>query len=203
MDQQFAPIVRPPSSASLATGITTLQVAAGGTTLATIAGTADQIPGPRGIDYEGLRYYLSAFSAGAVVQDSGSTYFALPTSLNTFSGAGTVTTLTNAPHGSIPTSRRISSASGSWRYRQRGAGTTFSPNSLFFSNPGGFNLQGSASADWKDPVAGTTNFIKLDGNQLDPCTGLAVTRNALLIFRYSSIYLLRGSTTANYARASH
>lgn len=81
-----------------------------------------------------------------------------------------------------------------------GGATTHDPIALYFTNPiaaGG----GMVAADWKDPVSGLTNKIVMDGDAADYGVGLAVIRNGMLIFRRGSIYLLRGTTTANYQLA--
>lgn len=197
IDPWNAPIVRPPAAASIAAANSNVLIAQGGTTITTSAQTAAKTPGPRGITFEGLRYYIGYGTSSAPVADAGGTYFAQSTSLCTQSGASTFTELTNAPHGPVDLKgyqARIWLLSG---IDTPGAGTTFNPLTLFFTNPIG-NGGGAASADWKDPVTGLTNKIVMDGDSLDPGVGLATTRNALLIFRYSSIWALRGSTTASY-----
>lgn len=199
VDPWTAPIMRPAASAALATADTryALQdVVGSGHTNAT--GTRDSAPGWRGVNFQGKRYYISYDSAGAAVQDPGSTYFMRPLSLCQVDTAGTLTVLTLAPHGASDVrsyQSRIWLAGG---IDTPAAGTTYDPTKIFFTIPGTTNALGSATADWRDPISGATNFIKLDGNYADPLTGLATYRNTMLFFRYGSIYALRGTDTSNY-----
>ena len=109
-----------------------------------------------------------------------------------------INVLSNAPHGAFDL---IGYQSRIWLLAgidTPGAGTVHNPTALFFTNPiapGG----GSAKADWVDPVGGTTNMIVMDGDASDYGVGLALVRNGMIVFRRQSVYLLRGSTTANYA----
>lgn len=120
----------------------------------------------------------------------------------TLAGLPTITPLTNAPHGAFDL---IGYQSRIWLLGgidTPGGGTTHDPLALFFSNPiaaGG----GSATADWTttDPVSSitTTNIIHMNGDTSDYGVGLATVRNALVILRRASVYVLKGSTTTNYA----
>jgi hypothetical protein len=109
----------------------------------------------------------------------------------------TITVLNLAPHGAFDL---IGYQSRIWLLGgidTPGSGTTHSAISLFFTNPiaaGG----GSSSSDWKDPVYGTTNLITMDGDTSDYGVGLGTVRNGLVILRRASVYLLKGTTTANY-----
>jgi len=199
VDPWFAPIVRPTTSGALAAPTADLAVSSGGTTFTNTATAANLIPGPRGITFEGQRYYIGYGTLTAPVQDSASTYFAQSTNLCTMSSAGTPSALTNAPRGFIDIKGYQSRIWGLGGIDDPGAGTTFNPLTLFFTNPIGPGGGNAASfADWKDPVAGTTNKIVMDGDTSDPGVGLATVRNGLLIFRYASVWLLKGTTTANY-----
>jgi hypothetical protein len=109
-----------------------------------------------------------------------------------------VTVLSNAPHGAFDL---IGYQSRIWLLAgidTPAAGTTHDPIALFFTNQivsGG----GTASADWKDPVDLTTNKIVMDGDAADFGVGLSVVRNAMIVFRKASVWLLKGSTTQSYA----
>lgn len=199
VDPWFAPLIKP-ASAALATGITTIWTSTGGVAGSSNVVTANKIPGPRGITFEGQRYYLGYDTASAAVQDAASSYFVKPNSLNVLpsGGAGSITELTLAPHGAIDVKAYQSRLWLAGGVDTPGAAATFSPTTVFFTVPGAFNL-GAASADWRDPVNLTTNQIKLDGNTDDPIIGFAQARNTLLVFRYNSVYAIRGTTTANYA----
>lgn len=197
IDPWNAPIVRPLAGAAIAAPNLTVQIAQGGTTLGTVATTANKVPGPRGINYEGTRYYLGY--GGTPVADAGGTYFAQANSLCTLTSASTLTEFTNAPHGAVDLKgyqERIWLLSG---IDTPGALAPFNPLNLFFTNAPLAAGGGSASADWKDTVTGLTNKIQMDGDYTDPGVGLATVRNALVIFRYSSIWALRGTTTQSYS----
>ena len=48
-------------------------------------------------------------------------------------------------------------------------------------------------------MTGLTNKVQMDGDTQDYGVGLATVRNGLIIFlRRSSVYLLKGTTSANY-----
>ena len=114
----------------------------------------------------------------------------------------TITTLTAAPHGGFDING----------YQQRlwmlggvdtpGGLKVHEPTTLYWTIPvataGAGVPLGSASADWKDPVTGLTNKVQMDADTQDYGVGLATVRNGLIIFRRSSVYLLKGSTSANY-----
>lgn len=78
-----------------------------------------------------------------------------------------------------------------------GPGTNHFGNILFFTNPitagGGVNI-----ADWQDPISGLENAITMDNNTDDFGVALALVRNGMVIFRRSSVWILRGTTTSNF-----
>ena len=197
IDPWNAPIVRPAAASAIATADAGYITAVGGSSFSqTTPATAAYIPGPRGINYLGTRYYIGyVSSAGTPILDDSGSFYAANTNLLTASPSGALTLFTNTPSGALDIKSyqgRIFLLGG---VDNPGGGTTFSPVKLFFTNPnlpaGGGN---SASfADWKDPVQQTTNYITMDGDSTDPGVGLAVTRNALLIFRYRSVYKLTGT----------
>jgi hypothetical protein len=200
VDPWFAPIVRPTTSGALAAPTADLAVALGGTSLTNTATAANLIPGPRGISFEGTRYYIGYGTLTAPVADAGGTFFAQSTNLCTLNAAGTVAAMTNAPRGAIDLKGYQSRIWLLGGIDDPGSGTTFNALALFFTNPIGPGGGNAASfADWKDPVSGLTNKILMDGDTTDPGVGMATVRNGLLIFRQQSIWILRGSTTANYA----
>lgn len=72
-----------------------------------------------------------------------------------------------------------------------------SPTTLYFTNfivAGG----GGTDTDWIDPSTFLTNTITLDQDSSDPITGLSALRTGLVIFRRNSVYVLKGTTTANF-----
>lgn len=73
------------SSAALASGQTTMYYVDPTGAVTSVTGTADQVIGPRWINFDGLLYGLSYDSAGSVVQDVGQSYYMKPTSLLTLS----------------------------------------------------------------------------------------------------------------------
>jgi hypothetical protein len=192
--------VRPATSGALAAPTADVAIALGGTTLTNTARAANLVPGPRGINFEGTRYYISYGTATSPAADAGGTFFGQSTALCTLSSSGVPTALTNAPRGFIDIKGYQSRIWGLGGVDDPGSGTTFNPLTLFFTNPIGPGGGNTASfGDWKDPVANTTNKIVMDGDTTDPGVGLATVRNGLLILRYASVWLLKGSTTANYA----
>lgn len=193
-------MVRPATSAKLAAPTADLAIVVGGVSFTNTATAANLIPGPRGISFEGTRYYIGYGTLTAPVADAGGTFFAQSTNLCTINNAGAVAAMTNAPRGFIDIKGYQSRIWGLGGIDDPGSGTTFNPLALFFTNPIGPGGGNAASfADWKDPVSGLTNKILMDGDTTDPGVGLATVRNGLLIFRQQSIWILRGSTTANYA----
>lgn len=199
VDPWFAPIVRPAAGSALAAPTADLAIAFGATSFTNTATAANLIPGPRGISFEGTRYYIGYGTLTAPVADAGGTFFAQSTNLCTISSAGAVTALTNAPRGFIDIKGYQSRIWGLGGIDDPASGTTFNALALFFTNPIGPGGGNTASfADWKDPVFLTTNKIVMDGDTTDPGVGLATVRNGLLIFRKSSVWLLRGTTTASY-----
>lgn len=201
IDPWNAPLLLPTSGSQLATALTKgVDIPAtnpnnpGNVTYT----SQDLAVGPRSINFYGLYYYISYGSASATVADTEGNYWMRPLSLVTYNqNTGAFNILTNAPHGAFDL---IGYQSRIWLLGgidTPGSGTTHDGTALFFTNPvvaGG----GAAAADWKDPVAGTTNVIHMDGDAADYGVGLATVRNALVILRRSSVYVLKGTTTANY-----
>lgn len=205
VDPWNAPLVHAASAnlAAAANKIAQFNLTNGTSTLSAAVATQDQVPGPRSINFNGLIYGISYDSSGAVVTDANSNYHMKPLSLYTMPAIqtpGTVTlptVLSNAPHGAFDL---IGYQSRIWLLGgvdTPGALTVHEPTTLYFTIPGASGI-GTASNDWKDPVALTTNKITMDGDFDDFGVGLAVVRNGLLILRRSSVWLLRGTTTANY-----
>lgn len=177
---------------------------------ASVAVTADQAPGPRWINFNGLLYGISygASSAPTTVADSGSNYVTSSTNLITLPWkltSGTApTAYTAAPRGAFDIKgyqSRIWLLGGT----DPGGGTTHRCNALYFTRPLGDTSSpalgsplGSLATDWKDPVSGAVNYINMDNDASDYAVGLAIVRNGMLVFRRGSVWLLRGSTTANY-----
>lgn len=200
VDPWFAPIVRPVAGSALAAPTADMAIAFGATTFTNTATAANLIPGPRGISFEGTRYYIGYGTLTAPVADAGGTFFAQSTNLCTISSAGAVAAMTNAPRGFIDIKGYQSRIWGLGGIDDPGSGTTFNALALFFTNPIGPGGGNAASfGDWKDPVFLTTNKIVMDGDTTDPGVGLAVVRNGLLIFRKQSVWLLRGTTSASYS----
>lgn len=200
VDPWFAPIVRPVAGSALAAPTADMAIAFGATTFTNTAIAANLIPGPRGISFEGTRYYIGYGTLTAPVADAGGTFFAQSTNLCTISSAGAVAAMTNAPRGFIDIKGYQSRIWGLGGIDDPGSGTTFNALALFFTNPIGPGGGNAASfGDWKDPVFLTTNKIVMDGDTTDPGVGLAVVRNGLLIFRKQSVWLLRGTTSASYS----
>lgn len=119
---------------------------------------------------------------------------------------GATTVCTGAPHGA---SDLIGYQSRIWMVGgvdTPGSGTLYNPVALAFTNPAGTPGPAAApwnggisSSDWQDPVSAASNVITMDGESTDFGVGLGKVRNGLVIFRRSSVWLLKGSTTANYA----
>lgn len=162
---------------------------------------ADQIIGPRWINFDGLLYGISYDSAGSILFDAGNSYCMKPVSLLTLAQSGTPlpTVLSNAPHGALDLKGHLGRIWLLGGCDTPGANSTHMCNALFFTN--GVNTTagvGTATSDWQDPVQGTTNIIKMDNNTADYGVALAVVRNGLLVLRRSSIWFLKGTTTANF-----
>lgn len=169
-----------------------------------VACSADQAPGPRWIDFDGLLYGLSygASTAPTTYADTNATYTARATNLLTLplrqNGQTLATVMTGAPRGAFDLKGYQSRIWLLGGVDTPGALTAHEATTLFFSNPiisGG----GATATDWKDPVAGTTNKIRMDNDISDYGVGLAVCRSGLLIFRRNSVWLLRGSDPSNYS----
>ena len=202
VDHWNVPFVRPSVSAVLGTG-TGAPVWLSPTANAPLAASANPTPGPRWINFDGLLYGLSYddLGVGGTANDVNSGYITWKTKLLTLplvQSAGVVpTTLANAPQGAYDLKAHHSRIWLLGGIDTPGGGTTHSCTALFFTVPiasGG----GTASADWKDPVSGLTNQIVMDRNTNDFGVALAVVRNGLLVFRRSSVFIVRGSTTASY-----
>jgi len=89
------------------------------------------------------------------------------------------------------------------RLRRSCRGTHHEPTTIFWTNPiTSTNPLLNTSADWQytDPVSGitTTNKVVIDNNGSDPIMGFGRVTGAMVIFRRSSVYILKGTTTANY-----
>lgn len=113
------------------------------------------------------------------------------------------TALTGAPTGAVDITQyqsRIWLACG----RDVPAGGTYhEPTTIFWTNPvTSTNPLTNTAADWQytDPVSGvtTTNKVVIDNNGSDPVMGFGRVTGAMVIFRRSSVYVLKGTTTANY-----
>lgn len=167
-------------------------------------GTRDQVVGPRVINFDGLYYAISYDAAAAAVTDTNNTYAIPPLNLLAFAvappaaGGYGPTVYTNAPHGAFDL---IGYQSRIWLLGgvdTPGGLTVHEPTTLYFTNPGVSGV-GFASADWKDPVDGTSNKLRMDNNNDDFGVGLAVARNNIVVFRRSSVWSLRGSDPSNYS----
>lgn len=169
--------------------------------------TRDEIPGQRWINFDGLMYGIGFDATAAAVHDTNSNYFVRPTSLLTYPAGGVnlanpiprPTILANAPHGAFDLKgylQRIWLLAG---VDTPGGLTVHEPATLYYTIPGTSSPAiGTASADWRDPVAGTTQKLKMDNNNADFGVGLGVTRNAMVVFRRSSVWVLRGTTSATF-----
>lgn len=113
------------------------------------------------------------------------------------------TALTGAPTGSVDITQyqsRIWLAAGC---DVPGGGTYHEPTTIFWTNPvTSTNPLTNTTADWRytDPVSGvtSTNKVVIDNNGADPVMGFGRVTGAMIIFRRSSVYVLKGTTTANY-----
>jgi hypothetical protein len=198
IDPWAAPIARPPTAAALASSTGNGYTVKGGTVAVGGGISLDSVAGWRGTTFQGKRYFISYDTAGAAVNDTGGTYKMKPLSLNTLDGAGTLVLCTLAPHGALDVKAyqsRIWLAGG---IDTPAGGTTFSPTTVFYTVPGVTGSLGTATADWQDPITGLTNNIPLDGDFDNPLVGIATVRNAMLFFRYSAVYALRGTNSATY-----
>lgn len=205
IDHVNAPVVKAQTAASLTQGTHSFSWLSPTGTLTTGL-TSNPSPGWRWINFDGQMYGLSYDgyngTTNETATDAATSYFAAKTKLMTVTAAtGTpvFSTMLNAPQGAFDLE--------AWQSRiwliggidTPGGGTTHSATTIFFSNPivaGGGNA--AAGADWKDPVEGTTNQIKMDNDADDPGVGLAAAKNGLVVFRRNSIHVIRGSTSANY-----
>lgn len=204
VDPWHAPVVKPAAAANLtaASGSYLTTADANSTGLSAVASTRDLVPGPRWINFDGWIYYLGCDSTAAVANSYSGNYVVRPCQLcNTPPNSISLTGYPLVPRGALDLKgyqSRIWLAGG---IDVPGAGATFSPTTIFFSNPitGGVGAgHGGVAADWEDPVALTTNQIVMDRNFDDPVVGFGVLRNGLVVFRRSSVWLLKGTTTANY-----
>lgn len=190
------------TAAKLAAGNTTLtQLAIDGLTTTTVAVTADKIPGPRWINFDGLLYGIAYDSTLANVTDTNANYTCKQTALLTLPYTGTAavapTVLANAPHGAFDLKGYLSRIWLLGGVDTPGGLTVHEPVTLYYTIPGTSGV-GTASADWKDPVSGLVNKIKLDNNTADYGVGLGLVPNAMIIFRRSSVWVLRGNTSTSF-----
>lgn len=198
IDHAFVPIVRPAAATNLAVASANLYQVVGGTTVTvTAVGTAN-VPSWRSAFFNGNTYYIAGDTTAAAVQDDNNIYFIKPVPINVLAPGGTTGALGFAPQGALDIKVYQSRLWLLGGCDTPASLTKFNALKLFFTNPGASNSLGTQQADWQDPVAGTTNFIHIDGNYMDPGVGLGLTRNAMVIFRYSSVYRLSGTTTASY-----
>lgn len=170
----------------------------GATTTGVLTNGIDAMPGARWIDFDGL-YYGIAVDASSTFTDVNSNYVMKQLSLLSCPAVGHQPALmTDAPKGAFDLKGYLSRIWLLGGADTPGGSSAHSPTTLFFSNPiasGG----GSAAADWQDPVSGLTNQIVMDRNLADYGVGLGTVRAGLVILRSNSLYLLRGTTTANFA----
>jgi hypothetical protein len=203
VDPWNAPLVGT-SAAKLAGANVTCRLTEGGTSVGIGLPSVSSCPGPRSINFDGYVYNIAYDSSVAAVASFSGDYSMKPVQLQflrnpqapSFPDDNPIP-CTGAPHGAFDL---IGHQSRIWLLGgidTPGAGTTHSPTALFFSNPiaagGGFN-----ASDWSDPVSGLTNQITMDRNYADFGVALAPVRAGLVVLRYSSVWLLRGTTTATY-----
>lgn len=175
----------------------------GGTMTQITYGDVREVPGPQTASLDGSVYGISwGYSTtspttlgGSIVAPDTTLYLAAADSPSSYTAP---TFCAGAPTGALDLAvyqNRIWVLGGK---DVAGGGTTNSPTMLYFTNPiagGG----GVSSSDWKDPVSGLSNKISLGGDGYDTGVALAVCgRSGLLIFRRRSVWLLRGTTSANY-----
>lgn len=79
------------------------------------------------------------------------------------------------------------------------ASSTYSSNMLIFSNPLLPADVPSTSSYWHDAISGAENNLLVDPDTSDPALGLAAFNQRLIIFRYNSVYVMLGTTPANYS----
>jgi hypothetical protein len=113
------------------------------------------------------------------------------------------TTLTGAPTGAVDITQYQSRLWLAQGCDVPGGGTYHEPTTVFWTNPvTSTNPLTNTTADWRytDPVSGTTttNKVVIDNNGADPVMGFGRVAGAMVIFRRSSVYVLKGTTTANY-----
>lgn len=190
------------SAAQLAAGVTTLtQVNISSGSSGTVALTADTVIGPRWINFDGLLYGISYDAVAAAVHDTNSNYFMKPLNLLTLpyvQAAATVPTiLANAPHGAFDLKGYLSRIWLLGGIDTPGGLAVHEPVTIFYTNPGTSGV-GTAAADWKDPVSGLVNKIRMDNNNADYGVGLGLVSNAMVIFRRNSVWVLRGNTSASF-----
>lgn len=77
--------------------------------------------------------------------------------------------------------------------------TTYSSNALMFTNPLKPADDPKTSGFWHYPISGAENNLFVNPDVSDPALGLASFNQRLIIFRYNSVYILTGSTPANYS----
>lgn len=217
VDHWNVPLKKPSSSAALAKGNpshTTGQrpkwcIFSTNPTITTPGADMTSVPGPRYINFNGFIYgitYDAQGNANATATDANNNYtiwktclYTLPLTQLSFTQP---TLRTNAPQGAFDIKGYQSRIWLLGGVDIPGGLTAHEPCTLFFTNPipatDTNGTGGSATADWKDPVSGSVNKILMDNNTDDYGVGLATIRNAMLIFRHSSVWILRGSTTANY-----
>jgi len=165
----------------------------------TVTVTRDTVPGPRWINFNGVLLGLAYDSTTAPYSGFG-TYSQPPVALLQMpvfaSGVpATPTVLSGPPVGAVDIKGHLSRV-----WLLGGAlppATQLNQNTLFFSNPTSALVAGGT--DWQDPITGASNYITIDNNTHDFGVGLATSRSGLMILRRSSIWLLRGSTTVNFA----
>jgi hypothetical protein len=173
------------------------------TVTAGAAPTIDKVGGPRWINFDGLMYGISYDSSGGVATDTNVTYHMKPLNLLTMPvletpGAVSVpTVLANAPHGAFDLKGYLGRIWLIGGIDTPGGLAAHEPTTIYYTIPGTSGV-GSASADWRDPVAGTTNKLRMDNNNADYGVGLALAPNTLVVFRHSSVWVLKGTTSSTF-----
>lgn len=78
-------------------------------------------------------------------------------------------------------------------------GTDYNLSQIFYTNPGGTTALTNVAADWIDPVTGELNVIEVGAaNDGDFTLGFGRAAGHMLIFKRHSIWILYGTSPANF-----
>lgn len=82
---------------------------------------------------------------------------------------------------------------------RRPGGSDYDPSQIFYTIPGGSTVLTDVATDWQDPVTGELNRVAVGAaNDGDFVVGFGRAAGHLLIFKRNSIWILYGTSPANF-----